>query len=419
MDGRSYRPSVRTRLFSFLFIGITAGLAVAVNAQETAASDTVQDGVISRSSDATLLGFQKNFVRASLDGKLELLQQIEGKPGMGPLYDQALQFSLQNAELLGDDPSVARLAALAAEGAKLSNSTQIVQTLWKVFVAFRDTQTRVAILRALSELGKGDGQVIENLNQFLVNQNNVNKAGLTPDLEVLSACIDALGTLGDGSSFSVLFSTMIAGYNAQVFQKASTALKYIRGDYKKYLIDVIKKNPPAEKLAAFRAGTANENFLPSERGELAEGALDASLGQYATDPKDIADLLELRYSAVRELTQQKWTKATSLAVKHFYRVQADFTAGVAPKGRFLEAIACLGAMSSSESAQALSLYIGIVNAEMEKTGTFDKEILLGAIDALGKLGDKVAFDYLLFIGYLSYPDDVKTAAREALNRLKW
>jgi hypothetical protein len=38
---------------------------------------------------------------------------------------------------------------------------------------------------------------------------------------------------------------------------------------------------------------------------------------------------------------------------------------------------------------------------------------------LGDLGDKTAFDYLLYVGYLSYPETVKKASRDALARLAW
>jgi hypothetical protein len=76
-------------------------------------------------------------------------------------------------------------------------------------------------------------------------------------------------------------------------------------------------------------------------------------------------------------------------------------------------------MGTSEAAQALALQLGLINSQMEKDKTFDQDILMAVISALGNIGDKVAFDYLLYIGYLPYPDDIQKAAREAMNRLKW
>ena len=45
--------------------------------------------------------------------------------------------------------------------------------------------------------------------------------------------------------------------------------------------------------------------------------------------------------------------------------------------------------------------------------------MLALIQALGDLGDKTAFDYLLYVGYLEYPESVKKASRDALARLQW
>jgi HEAT repeat protein len=108
-----------------------------------------------------------------------------------------------------------------------------------------------------------------------------------------------------------------------------------------------------------------------------------------------------------------------LGVRNFYRVQTDYAGGAAPREKFLEAIECLGAMGTSEAAQALALQLGFFNFQTEKNGDYDEAVILALINALGELGDKAAFDYLLYVGYLNYPDRIQASAREALNRLRW
>jgi hypothetical protein len=82
-------------------------------------------------------------------------------------------------------------------------------------------------------------------------------------------------------------------------------------------------------------------------------------------------------------------------------------------------------MGSSDAAQVLSLQLGYQNSQFERTskdGIFsenDESLVLGVINALGQLEDRVAFDNLHYVGYLDYPERVKAAAREALNNLKW
>jgi hypothetical protein len=76
-------------------------------------------------------------------------------------------------------------------------------------------------------------------------------------------------------------------------------------------------------------------------------------------------------------------------------------------------------METTEAAQALALQLGYLNSRTEMSGEYDEAIVLALINALGELKDKSAFDYLLYVGYLNYPDKILAAAREALNRLRW
>jgi hypothetical protein len=161
----------------------------------------------------------------------------------------------------------------------------------------------------------------ETLNQFLATRTSP-ESGLAPDLQTLGACIDALAALGDSSSYASLFATMLTDYPPEVRLRSAEALRLIRGDYKKFLIDVVRKNPPAEKATAFRTGMENAAFSASERGELAEAALDISLGLDPTDPEELSMISELRYAAIRELRLSAY-RATPWR-ENFYRVQTDF-----------------------------------------------------------------------------------------------
>ncbi|AEJ19731.1 HEAT repeat domain-containing protein [Gracilinema caldarium] len=379
--------------------------------------------LVAQTGNTVLQSYQKLFIRTALATKPEIIenavQDTDMKNNLGSFFDYTLSFVLQYADVLKDDPEMIRLASTIARAALHAGEAQNRDALWRLFMAYRDTETRVAVLDALAVLGKGDGRVIENLNQFLSNQNNVYRTGLIPDYQVLSACINTLGKLGDGSSFPVLFSTMIAGYPETYSRLAAQALGSIKGDFKKYLIDVIRKNSPVEKLAAFKAAMEHTDFTPADRGEIAENALDISLSFIAPLESDQQSLDELRYAAIRVLTEHRWSRATTLVIKHFYRLQTDYSNETELKSRFIEAIQCLGAMGTSEAAQALSLQLGLINTTMERTKKFDEEVLTTVIEALGNIGDKIAFDYLLYIGYLPYPESIQTTAREAMNRLKW
>jgi hypothetical protein len=366
--------------------------------------------------------YQRNFIRTGLSTKAGVLRDAatdeRSAEFIGRLYDFALDFSLRNAEILRDDPDMIALTALACRGAGESGYTASVDALWQIFLAYRDSLTRPEALGALARLGKGNDRVVENLNQYLASQNSLYRSGLRPDYPTLSACISALAVLGDPSSFPVLFSALIAGYPGGISQETARALGSIQGDYRQYLIGVIRGNPPAEKAAAFQAGIGNEGFGDAERGQLAEAALEVSLSIAGGGEGD-AVVSSLRHAAVAVLTELRWTQASPLAIRHFYQVQADYRNGRAPRERLLEAINCLGAMGSSDAAQALALQLGFLNSQTEQSGEFDESVILALVQALGAIGDKSAFDYLLYLSYLSYPEPVHAAARDALARLKW
>jgi hypothetical protein len=391
-------------------LALALGIASALQAQD---------------AESIVLAYRRNFARASLVTKLELLKEAATRTdaAMGPLYDMALRFAVDDSALLGPDPQLRDLAILAATETGKAAYDKAIDDLWALFQGYKDTDVRAAAITALGATGVGESRVAENLNSFLASQNSLFRSGAQPEYPALEACIDALGQLGDGSSFPVLFSAYVAGYAPEIAAKAAAALGSIKGDYRGYLLGVVAKNPPLDKSAAYAAGMANPNFADDDRGEIAEGAMGAALAATAQSasfsPVEIQALRELRLSAARELQALKWQKASPLAVEHFRLVQADYAKGAASKKDFLEAIACLGAMGSTEAAQTLALYLQLINAQTEQGSPYDEDILLASINALGELGDKSAFDYLLQVGYLQYSEAVKRAAKDALLKLRW
>jgi hypothetical protein len=76
-------------------------------------------------------------------------------------------------------------------------------------------------------------------------------------------------------------------------------------------------------------------------------------------------------------------------------------------------------MGSHEAAVRLTQYLMLLNSLTESVQEYDGRIVLAVITNLGKLGDNVAFDDLMYAQYLSYSPEVKRAIRQALENLKW
>jgi hypothetical protein len=288
-------------------------------------------------------------------------------------------------------------------------------SLWKLFLDAPDSKTGADILIKLGALGRGNRGIIDNLNNYLMGKNLLFKSGESVNYTLVSACISAIMDLGDSSSYSALFSVLSAGYPEVIASEAQGALEVIPGNLYQFLVNVIYYNPPEEKFAAFRMGAESGRLNVPQRGQLAELALEQGLN---ADEENI-DMTVMRYSAVLLLTQLRWTRANALAIRHYYRVQADYLHNLATKERYIEAIACLGAVGNSDATSILGLQLGLINVKTERTGSFDEDITLAVVQALGNIGFNAAFDQLLYVGNLSYPEEIQAAAREAVDHLKW
>jgi len=368
---------------------------------------------------AVLQSYMQRFSASDLLTKAEILRSAKDDRTMneylGEFYEYAMRFVLDNYAQMGELAHVNNIVNISLSGLVNSGRKESLGILWRLFSVYPDDRTGAEILVAMGVLGKGNQTITRNINNYLIEKNEVFRSGRNVDYSMISACIAAIMELGDSSSYPALFASICAGYPEVISSEAYGALELINGNLYKFLSEVIGNNSPDEKFAAFRAGVNSERLRLWERGQLAELALDQALA--AED--DNADMTAMRYAAVLALTGYRWTRANSSVIRHYYRVQADLLTGAASMERLIEAIACLGAVGNSQAALILGLQLGLINARMETTDFFDAGITLAIVQALGLIGDNAAFDHLLSVKNLPYPENITAAAEEALERLKW
>jgi hypothetical protein len=292
-------------------------------------------------------------------------------------------------------------------------NAQDLDALWQTFLNDENSPAGAETIIAIGKLGKGNRRAVDYINNYLNRQTEIYNTGTVINYSVISACITAVLDMGDSSSYDVLFTMLCANYPEVISNEAAGAMDLIPGNLKQFLFNIINNYPSPDKLAAFRLCTGSQTLSPSDRGQLAELALEVSL-----DSSPDADLDVMRYLAVVALTRLRWARAGSLAINNYYRVQSDYYRGLASKERLLEAIACLGAAGNSNAALVIILQLGLINARIEKNPYYDSDITIALIQALGFIGDKAALYHLSYITYLSYGENVLAAAREAIDRLK-
>jgi HEAT repeat protein len=366
--------------------------------------------------------YRRNFTIASLDVKIQILQDAaSGKNAaeMGPLYEQALQFVIDNASFISTDARFDQLAAVAAEQVGLVKYTASKDTLWKLFQVDSDTQTLQKAVVALGIIGTGDADLIANLNHYVETRNTTFSGGAQVDMIVLAACLQALGNLGDPSSFPVLFSTMNLGYSDQISAAAKNALLSIKGDFAAMLSEVIKNRPLGEKRLALQMALSSDKLTSDQKAQVAQFALDIGLHSSASDMAQQAGLRDMRFVAARALGDRKWAPAAALLVEHLDTTIGEFDKGIVDTSHLLDAIDELGSTGTHEAAVRLTQYLVLINSYTEKGKAYDEKVVTTIVNDLGNIGDNVAFDDLMYTQYLNYATGVKKAARAALDKLKW
>ncbi|ADK80633.1 hypothetical protein [Sediminispirochaeta smaragdinae] len=396
------------RLFTLVFAVLLVASFSVVSAQDASEEDPM------------LLAFQKSFARGSLSTKIQVLQDASemNGPEMGPLYRQAIEFILDNIRTLRDDTAAQELAVLAVNLIGMHEYTPAADIIWRLFEQSSSVRIQIAVMSALGAVAGDDPELISKLNTWMASQNNAMRSGGNVDRQVLAECVVTLGKIGNENSYGLLFSASYLKYSDEITYKADGALEQLGGDYVANISRVIEQNPPVEKLEALKRADSREALSVEQKATIAMKALSYGLGSRVVAEEEKPVLRELRYEAVRALTEYRWAEATELVIDHFDQTTVEVDRGETSTSSLLEAIACLGAMGTHEAAVRLSLYLEVMNAYVENGQPVDTQVALAVVNNLGALGDRVAFDYLLYTGYLDYAPPVKRAAREALDNLK-
>jgi hypothetical protein len=293
--------------------------------------------------------------------------------------------------------------------------------LTSLFSVYQDADIRTALLRDFAVLGKKNDTVITLVNNYASAQ--ISLFHSTPkevENEPLAEAIKTLGAFGNPSSFFILFSCLTADITPEITSLAKNSINAITTDYKTNIISLIKNNPPPEKLLAFRLAIGNSAISEFIHAEIAENALSVAINYTGADTQDIPQsIYDLQIESMRIIERTSWTRASSLVIRYFELAQKQHKDGKITDETFIEIINCLSVLASSDAGQTLSSYLGTLNSAMEKTDSYNEAVMLAVIKSLGVLGDKSAFDHLLYVTYLDYSDAVISAARDSLARLKW
>jgi len=370
-------------------------------------------------ASSVLDSYKRNFAKASLGTKIQIIKNSKNeKINMGPLYNQAMKFLLDNETLLENEPQAVELSILAAQLLGETEFTESQYNLWRMFEEIEEPQVKLSIINALSTMEIED-TIIENMNAWLSRRNSQYRTGDIPDIQLIGAFVQALGKIGDPSSFSVLFDTLSLQYNSNITEKADNALYSLGGNFTEGIKKVIKKQNPGLKVKAIDMALSSDKLENKNKADVAQHALQVALQTKTNNSAERKNLREVRFKSISYLTNQKRSQATDLCIEHFDQTLLEYSRNIIQKQYVFEAIECLGAMGNTRSAERLTTYLGVLNSYKENNKEYGPDIVLRVIQNLGQIGDNVAYDNLLYVSYLDYTNTIRNAAKNAIDNLEW
>ncbi|HNY20740.1 MAG TPA: hypothetical protein PKO22_01190, partial [Treponemataceae bacterium] len=316
-----------------------------------------------QAADPVVLSYQRNFIRASISTKLELLSDASriGTVNMTPLYVDALAFVKQYYPVLGGDSQLLDIATVSVTKIASFSDLSAETPIEEIFSLIPDARVRIACIDSLSSLPQG-GHRTEFLNNWFASAIDAAKPDAT-DVKTIAACATALGRIGDGSSFDALFKAANGSADSSVIAASTMAVNSLQSGYTDKILGKISQNNLQESYAAYSLAARKENLAASDRGKIAEAAFTVAVStptaqsgsQIAPETAAVATARAgLLKDSMADLKRLRWSQAGSAVTKYFYAVQADYKSGKTGIDRLIPVINCMGSMQSNEAAQALS-----------------------------------------------------------------
>ena len=364
---------------------------------------------------------RRTFIKGSIGDKTAAVREASGSEPA--LAEAGLDFVIENQAYFPGDRDMAALAlasVLALPKAEAMDrkdndyADRLSGKLVAVFAKSSDDTVRIAVLDKLVPLLSlhASEQAMVLLNSALTDAASAGDSPSSVSLAVLSA----VGRLGNSDSFAIIYSIWKNRKWQQNSQELEAALAGIslrlHGDAVKVIVSADIAEAGEYFAVLKKNGKNHQEFL----AEIAENLLLKTINS-AEGFSEKAAVLQLE--ALSVIADAHWTRASKLVSRYFALAKDEYASGLLTEEQFTAVIGDLAKLASPDSAPMLSAYLTDLNKSAAESAVPARHVVLAVISALGELGDKTAFDPLLYVTYLSYPEEVVQAAREALARLKW
>ncbi len=362
---------------------------------------------------------QRMFVLGSIADKTSIISNHSDSSQLDEdLIALSLQFCIDSKAVLTNSPELTNLLLKTLSVLTGKVSSNFLPQLLMVYKTFPEKEAKITLFNVLSKLKITDTSVIQDI--YAVMNDEVKKDFSQRSNELLIAAVTLLGSAGDAALFNNLFPYLLMDLDREVKTLIFSTLSQNIHYYKTDAIKVISGNSINEKRLVFdiaEKSAVSDDFF---KAEIAENTLSSTINTSEDSTDTYRDLINLQLDSMRVIRDTKWTRSSLLITKYFSTAQNQFEKSYLTREELIEVIDCLTSLATYETGKALTDYLGILNDKTEQTGTYDEVLLLSVIRSIGKLGEKSAFDNLLYvILYQGYSENIISASKEALAKLNW
>lgn len=368
---------------------------------------------------------KQKYLKGNLSEKTAVLREAADDDRYW-LSKQAIDFVYENYKILEDDRDFENFAVTAIysipdfeniKNLSLESYQEFGKTLRLIYLNYTSSNNvKCAILSKYISL-KNYFPMTDFVSD--INADLVKSHSSLMDGTLYQSIVSALGVVGNKDSFVLLFDdyakNKVPQYNNEI-RNTLTNLIPVSMDNFLYLIhskdiqflkavySLINKNPKI-----------SQNYL----SEIAENLLNESILLMSNSTENNKELIAIQLGALRILDENKCTRASSSVISYFEVAKQQHKKEIITDSDFIAVVYALGNLAPISSVTPLVTYLEDTNKAVENGEKVSYEVVNAVIKTLGSIGDKSAFDSLLAVTYLDYPDYVLSATREALAGLKW
>ena len=370
--------------------------------------------IFANSQDEQIMILKKTFYRGNLQDKIQVISDAaKMEENLEEIFLSSMDFVVAYGEILKNDESMIQLAKITVENLKKVDKNKVPSFLIDLFPLYNSEIIINSILNTIANLQINDSKINILLKDY----------GLTlldnPQEKAMGLLVSTMEQIDDSTFFPVLFKyAASSNIPESVRNQSESVISGFVERYKTDMVSIIENGSLSEKHLALKIVLNNEKNSDFLRAEIAEKALQVSIINIG-DTNQKKELIDFQLSAIRELRRVGWTRSTDLVVSFFNFARSEYENESLAEDDYIEIISCVEELATSKASSILSDYLAYFNSQTEQGISCSESVVLAVINALGNLGNKTAFDNLLYVGYLSYSEEIIEASRVALAGLKF